>query len=100
VIWGADDFIRRMRKLVIRTSPPDLEVPARRLIERWGAEPPLAEVRNLTEQVFSGIRKARRKRIMAYSLWRFTWLKGVEIAETLGQTPGAISRSVRQVERP
>ncbi len=84
-----------MRTLALRTSPPDLEVPARRLIERWGAEPDLEKLCAITNEVFGTVAPARQIRIMAYSLWRFTWLKGVEIAERLGRTPGAISQSVR-----
>lgn len=98
LIFGNEDFIRRMRRLVVRTGPPDLEVPARRLIQRWGTEPDLEKLRRIASQVFSAIPASRRNRIMAYSLWRFTWLKGVEIAEMLGQTPGAVSQSVRYLE--
>ena len=95
VILGDEGFTRKMREFALRTSPPDLEVPARRLIERWGAEPDLEKLCTITNQVFGRIAPARRKRILAYSLWRFTWLKGVEIAERLGRTPGAVSQSVR-----
>lgn len=98
LILGDEHFIQRMRKLIIRSSPPDLEVPARRRIERWGTDLDPESRCRLTSEVIATVPARRRKRILAYSLWRFTWLKGVEIAERLGQTPGAISQSVKHLE--
>ncbi len=73
-------------------------MPARRVLDRWGCSPDIGLITDLVRSTFAGLSENRRNQLLGFVLWKYTWLKGVEIAEVIKRTPGAVSQIVRRIE--
>jgi putative transposase len=97
VIYGDGSFVKQIQDW-LKGKAPTPEVPARRVLERWGRSPDIALIRTLVQSTFPGLSQNRRNQLLGYVLWNCTWMKGVEIAEVVNRTPGAVSQMARRVE--
>ncbi|MFB3904487.1 MAG: transposase, partial [Acidobacteriota bacterium] len=96
-LFGDDSFVKRVQEwLKGKAASPD--VPARRVLDRWGCSPDIGLIADLVRSTFSGLSENRRNQLLGFVLWKYTWLKGVEIAKIIRRTPGAISQIVRRIE--
>ncbi len=88
IALGDEAFVERIRQMA-RNKPLSPEIPSQSALFRSSRSPSLEEIRAQVSLTFAGLSACQQRRALVWALYANTWMKGYEIAGTVGLSPTA-----------
>jgi hypothetical protein len=97
LVLGSPAFVERIRALE-KGLRPVRDLTGRRALRQSGDLASYELLAASVEKHFAKLSECRRRQILAFVLYRLTWLKTTQIADLLERSPAAISMARHRVE--
>ena len=98
LVLGSPAFVERIQTLE-KAMRPTREASGRRALRQSAPSAPYEMIRSTVETRFAALSQCKRTQILAFALYRLTWLKTVEIAQLVDRSPAAVCMARQRVER-
>jgi putative transposase len=98
LVLGSPAFVERIQALE-KAMRPTREVSGRRALRQSAQSAPYELIRSAVDTRFATLSKCKRTQVLAFALYRLTWLKTVEIAQLLDRSPAAVCMARQRIQR-